>query len=121
MKNSSGIKQQVVMASLITGAFDVNRNETLPSDDFELVKNWADSVQKAGLQGIIFHNGFSEETCEKHQNENLIFIKCEPSSSFNPNVFRYFLYLDFLLCYPDQLLTLLMQQQIKFPLTWQPS
>ncbi len=96
MKNSSGTKQQVVMASLITGAFDVNRNETLPSDDFELVKDWVDSVQKAGLQGIIFHNGFSEETCQKYQNENLIFIKCEPSKSFNPNVFRHFLYLDFL-------------------------
>jgi hypothetical protein len=96
MNSSPGLKQQVVMASLITGRYDVNRNETLPSDDFELVKAWADSVQKAGLQGIIFHNGFLEETCEKHQNENLIFIKCEPSTSFNPNVFRYFLYLDFL-------------------------
>lgn len=84
------------MASLITGSYDVNRNETLPSDDFELVKAWADSVQNAGIQGIIFHNGFSEETCEKHQSENLIFIRTEPSGLFNPNVFRYFLYLDFL-------------------------
>jgi hypothetical protein len=96
MNSSPGLKQQVVMASLITGSYDVNRNEILTSDDFELVKAWANSLQKAGLQGIIFHNGFSEETCEKHQNENLIFIKCEPSTSFNPNVLRYFLYLDFL-------------------------
>lgn len=98
-----GIKQQVVMASLITGTYDVNRNEVLTSDDFELVKSWADSIQKAGLQGIIFHNGFSEETCEKYQNENLIFSKCEPSNSFNPNVFRYFLYLDFLKNYGNQI------------------
>jgi len=91
-----GLKKQVVMASLITGTFDVNRNMTLESDDFELVKAWADSIQKAGLQGIIFHNGFSEKTCEKHQNEQLIFIRIVPSSAFNPNVFRYFLYLDFL-------------------------
>lgn len=96
MKAPSGLKKQVVMASLITGTYDVNRKEILTSDDFELVKAWADSVQNAGLQGIIFHNGFSEETCEKHQNENLIFIRIEPSGSFNPNVFRYFLYLDFL-------------------------
>ncbi len=96
MKTPFGLKQQVVMACLITGAFDVNRNMTLESDDFELVKAWADSIQKAGLQGIIFHNGFSDETCEKHQNEHLIFIRTQPSSSYNPNVFRYFLYLDFL-------------------------
>lgn len=96
MKASFGLKQQVVMASLITGTYDVNRNETLPSDDFELVKDWSESVQNAGLQGIIFHNGFSEETCEKYQRENLIFIRTDPNSSFNPNVFRYFLYLDFL-------------------------
>ena len=96
MNSPFGLKQKVIMASLITGRYDVNRNETLPSDDFELVKEWADSVQKAGLQGIIFHNGFSEETCKKHQSENLIFIRSHSSDSFNPNVFRYFLYLDFL-------------------------
>lgn len=96
MTASQEIKQHVVMASLITGAYDVNRNETLPSNDFDQVKEWAASVQKAGLQGIIFHNGFSEETCKKHQNGNLIFIKSDQSSSYNPNVIRYFLYLDFL-------------------------
>ncbi|MDI1323846.1 MAG: hypothetical protein PSV36_13940 [Algoriphagus sp.] len=96
MNSPPELKKQVVMASLFTGTYDVNRNEILTSDDFELVKAWADSVQKARLQGIIFHNGFSEETCEKHQNENLIFIRTQPSTSFNPNIFRYFLYLDFL-------------------------
>lgn len=96
MKTPFGFKKQVVMASLITGTYDVNRNEILPSDDFETVKAWADSVQNVGLQAIIFHNGFSEATCQKHQTENLIFIRSEPNHSFNPNVFRYFLYLNFL-------------------------
>jgi hypothetical protein len=90
------VEKQVVMASLITGKYDVNRQERLPKDDIEIVKDWSDSVQNAGLQAILFHNGFSETTCLKHQNEKLIFVRTDPHPSFNPNVFRYFLYLDFL-------------------------
>jgi hypothetical protein len=87
---------QIILGSLITGGYDVNRNEILPPDDFSLVQKWAESIQKAGLQGILFHNGFSPETCEKHQNQHLQFVHVEPSPVFNPNVYRYFLYLDFL-------------------------
>ena len=46
----------VVMACLITGVHDVNRNTTLTNDTFQLVKDWADSITAANLKGIIFHN-----------------------------------------------------------------
>ena len=96
MTSKPKIANQLVLGSLITGKYDVNRNEILSPDDFSLVQDWADSIQKAGLQGILFHNGFSAKTCKKHQNEHLQFVRVEPSPVFNPNVFRYFLYLDFL-------------------------
>ena len=30
----------LILACHITGIFDVNRNTTLPDDDFDLVKEW---------------------------------------------------------------------------------
>ena len=86
----------LVMACHISGVHDVNRNTTLANDSYELVKDWAQSVTAANLQGIIFHNNFSEETCKSFENENITFIKIAYDPQFNPNVFRYFAYRDFL-------------------------
>jgi hypothetical protein len=55
------------------------------------------------LHGVIFHNSFSEETCRKFSNENITFIEVEYNAAFNPNVFRYFIYRDFLLNFKSSL------------------
>ena len=86
----------VVMACLITGVHDVNRNTTLSNDTFQLVKDWAESITAAHLKGIIFHNNFSEATCNSLNNETISFIKIAYDPQFNPNIFRYFVYRDFL-------------------------
>jgi hypothetical protein len=86
----------VVMACHITGVHDVNRNTTLANDSYELVKDWAESVTAANVQGVIFHNNFSEKTCRLFENEHISFIKIAYDPHFNPNVFRYFVYRDFL-------------------------
>jgi hypothetical protein len=86
----------LVMACHITGIHDVNRNTTLPGDNYELVKDWADAVSAAKLKGVIFHNNFSDETCNKFQNDAISFVKVPYDPQFNPNVFRYFVYRDFL-------------------------
>jgi hypothetical protein len=86
----------VIMACHITGVFDVNRNTTLDNDKYELVRDWAESVAKQQLQGIIFHNNFILETCEKFKNDYISFIKIDYNNQFNPNVYRYFVYNDFL-------------------------
>ena len=49
----------VIIACHITGVYDVNRNTTLDNDNYELVRDWAESVAKQHLQGIIFYNKFS--------------------------------------------------------------
>ena len=90
------IGTNLVMACHITGIHDVNRNTTLPDDNYELVKDWADSVSAAKLKGVIFHNNFSDETCNKFQNDAISFVKVQYNPLFNPNVFRYFVYRDFL-------------------------
>ena len=86
----------LIMACHITGVYDVNRNMTLENDNYKLVRNWAESVAAANLQGIIFHNNFTIETCEKYKNDHIVFIKINYDSPFNPNVYRYFVYKDFL-------------------------
>ena len=86
----------VIMACHITGVHDVNRNTTLDNDNYELVRDWAESIAAQQLQGIIFHNNFTLETCEKFKNDFISFIKIDYNNQFNPNVYRYFVYNDFL-------------------------
>jgi hypothetical protein len=93
----------LVMSCHITGVYDVNRNNTLQADDYTLVKDWAESVADCGLKGIVFHNNFSNKTCEKHQNAAISFVKIKHDLQFNPNVYRYFVYRDFLRTYAPQI------------------
>jgi hypothetical protein len=86
----------LIMACHITGIYDVNRNNTLPNDDYTLVKEWAESIAILGLKGIIFHNNFSTETCKKYENAHISFVKIDYNPQFNPNVYRYFVYHNFL-------------------------
>lgn len=89
--------KNIIMACLITGIYDVNRSETLEDDQYELVRNWAESLTSLKLNGLIFHNNFSPETCLKYQNEYVSFVRINyDSSPFSPNVYRYFVYKEFL-------------------------
>ena len=90
------IPNSLIVASHITGIYDVNRNTTLANDDFSMVADWARSIEALELHGIIFHNNFSEETCKLHQSDQLYFVKIDYNSLYNPNVFRYFVYEAFL-------------------------
>lgn len=94
--NASSSDENVIMGCHITGIYDVNRNTTLVDDDYSLVKDWADSIINLKMRGIIFHNSFSSETCKKKQNEYISFEKIEYDSRFNPNVYRYIVYDDYL-------------------------
>jgi hypothetical protein len=74
-QSAAASTHNLILACLITGIYDVNRSTTLQEDDYELVRAWAESLAKAGVKGVLFHNGFSEETCQKYTNTNLSFIK----------------------------------------------
>jgi hypothetical protein len=92
-KNSS---KDYIMCSHITGIYDVNRNTTLKDDDYSLVSVWADSVSALKIKGIIFHNNFSEATIKAYENEYVKFIKIDYNNTYNPNVFRYSIYNNYL-------------------------
>lgn len=96
------INQNVILACQITGIHDVNRNETLPDNDYSLIKPWCESIIDLDLQGIIFHNNYTDSFCEAFSNPNIQFIKVEFNTIFKPNVFRYLMYEDFLKYYARQ-------------------
>lgn len=86
----------LILACHITGIYDVNRSATLPDDSYELVQAWAESVAAAKLKGVIFHNNFSEKTCARYANEYISFVRIDYNPIYNPNVFRYLVYRDYL-------------------------
>jgi hypothetical protein len=86
----------LILACHITSVYDVNRNTTLEDDNYALVRDWATSITQQKLQGIIFHNNFSPETCEKYSSDAISFVKITYNATFNPNVFRYFVYYTYL-------------------------
>lgn len=93
----------LILACHITGVHDVNRNRTLKDNDYELVKDWAASIADCKQKGIIFHNNFSEETCEQYQNEYILFVRIAYAAEYNPNVYRYFVYKKFLQPYINRI------------------
>ncbi|MFM9950217.1 MAG: hypothetical protein ACKV1O_19945 [Saprospiraceae bacterium] len=95
--------KQLILACHFTGIYDVNRNTTLEDDDYSIVQAWAESIAALQLKGIIFHNNFTSETCSKYQNEHLVFIKIDYNPRFNPNVYRYLIYRDFLRAHSAEL------------------
>jgi hypothetical protein len=100
---SGQVIEGLVMACHITGIYDVNRSTTLQDDDYALVQAWAESVAHLQLKGVIFHNNFSAQSCERFTNEYISFVKIDYHDRFNPNVFRYFVYRDFLKMYGTQI------------------
>ena len=95
--------EPLVMTSHISGVYDVNRNTTLPGDDFSLLSDWATSLKSHHVNGIIFHNNFSEATCLKYQHPQLHFIKITHNVAFSPNVYRYIIYREFLRQYSPKI------------------
>jgi hypothetical protein len=87
---------ELVLACHITGIYDVNRSTILPDNSYELVQAWAESVAQTKLKGVIFHNNFSEETCALYANEHISFVRIDYNQSYNPNVFRYLIYRDYI-------------------------
>lgn len=97
------MNKNLIMACHFTGIYDVNRSNVLPDDDYSLIKDWAQSIADLNLNGIVFHNNFSEHTCAKYQSKNISFVNVKASAEFNPNVYRYFIYRDFLELYGDEI------------------
>ena len=99
LKNS----RNFIFASLFTGVYDVNRNEILKNNDYSIIQEWYESIKRLQLSAIVFHNSFTKDVTEKYGNEKIQFIEVEYDGKLNPNVFRYFVYKDYIDQYLPQI------------------
>ncbi len=90
------IKKDIILGAYFTGVFDVNRNETLPNDDINPILPWLRSLIKFEQSVVIFHNSFSDNTISLFEDELITFLPVKLDANYNPNVYRYFLYNNFL-------------------------
>jgi hypothetical protein len=88
-------QNNLILATYLAGIYDVNRNETLPDDDISIIAAWAESIVALGLQGLVFHNSLSESSMAKYTS-HIHFVKVQFDEKYNTNIFRYFLYKDFI-------------------------
>lgn len=86
----------LIFASLLTGVYDVNRNELLTINDFGIIQKWYESITKLKMNAIIFHNSFSKDIVKKYTNEYINFFEVKYDTRLKPNVFRYFIYQNYL-------------------------
>ncbi len=96
IRNYVPTSKNLILACLFSGIYDVNRKTTLPDDKYELVLEWAESITALKLHGVIFHNNFTEKTCEQFESEHIKFVKVDFNPQFNTNTYRYFVYRDFI-------------------------
>ena len=89
--------KNLIFAALFTGVYDVNRNETLQENNFSLIEDWYQSIIALKLDAIVFHNTFNEATVQNFENDHIKFKYVPLQSNFNPNIFRYFAYLNYIL------------------------
>jgi hypothetical protein len=85
-----------VLTSYFTSCSDPQGKATIKPDEFELLKPWADSIQKHGLTGVIFHDELSDEFINRHENRHLRFVRVPPSPSLSLNDYRFLVWRDWL-------------------------
>jgi hypothetical protein len=88
-------RKNLILATYLAGIYDVNRGEVLPKDDISIIEKWAESIVELGLQAVVFHNSLSENSIAKYAS-NIQFVKVQFDEKYNTNIFRYFLYNNFL-------------------------
>lgn len=93
----------IICASLLTGAYDVNRNETLNADDFEAIRVWYNSVGALRLSAVIFHNNFSAATEKQYTTDQIRFVRVDFDTTYNANIYRYFVYNDFFALHANEI------------------
>jgi hypothetical protein len=89
------VQKNLILATYLAGIYDVNRNETLQADDISIISEWAESIVGLGLQAVVFHNSLTENNIAKYAS-NIQFVKVQFDEKYNTNIFRYFLYNNFL-------------------------
>ena len=71
-------------------------------NDINYIKPWYESVKKLNLNGIIFHDGLSDEFIKEYETSNIKFAYTNSYQyDYSLNDLRFFVYLEYILKNPD--------------------
>tara|TARA_B100000674_G_C37968844_1_gene975934 strand:+ start:1859 stop:2653 length:795 start_codon:yes stop_codon:yes gene_type:complete len=89
--------ENVIMTTYFCNKNDPQRPKRAPCNDFQYIKPWYNSIKKLGLNGVVFHDGMSDNFIKQYQTEKIKFVYVDSNSyEFSLNDLRYFVYHDFL-------------------------
>tara|TARA_Y100001970_G_scaffold186363_1_gene226664 strand:+ start:8407 stop:9213 length:807 start_codon:yes stop_codon:yes gene_type:complete len=95
-------KYNVIMTTYFFNNKDPQRNKTAPGNDIKYIKSWYESIKKLGLNGIVFHDGLSNDFIKKYQTNKIKFEYVNPKSfKYSLNDQRFVIYLDYLKKHPE--------------------
>lgn len=64
-------------------------------NNIKYIETWYNSINKLGINGVVFYDNLTSEFISKYQNSNVTFHRVE-SSEYSNNDWRFFVYRDFL-------------------------
>ena len=89
--------KNVIMTTYFCKKKDPQRKKFAPCNDFKYIKPWYNSINKLGLNGIIFHDGLSSNFINKYQTDKIKFEYVNSQNfKYSMNDQRYFIYLDYI-------------------------
>ena len=94
--------KDVIMTTYFCKTKDLHKKKFAPCDDFTYIKPWYNSVKSLGLNGIIFHDGMSDEFINQYQTDKIKFEFVDSSKfELSLNDQRFIVYYEYLLKNPE--------------------
>lgn len=96
MNNKNNFKD-VIVTTYFSSDIGNYKGRTVPNNDFKYISPWYNSVLNLNLNGVIFHDGLSNEFIQKYTTNNIIFIYNDPEEFlYSKNDQRFLIYYNFL-------------------------
>ena len=91
------VPKNVIMTTYFCKKKDPQRDRYAPCNDLTYIKPWYNSIKKLQLNGIVFHDGLSNEFIDRYQTTKIKFIYLDSSKfQYSLNDQRFLIYYDFL-------------------------
>jgi hypothetical protein len=90
--------ENVIMTTYFCNKKDPQRPQKAPCNDLLYIKPWYYSVKRLGLNGVVFHDGMSDNFIKKYETDKIKFVYVDSNSYvYSLNDLRYFVYYDYIL------------------------
>ena len=92
--------KNMLVSAYLTGQPDPQSGQPWPNDNPEILRNWAESIARVGLHGVILHDGLAPALIEAWTSDHLVFWRYDWRTSLSTNDERFFMLRDWLADHP---------------------